>query len=318
MTKPFKSFIKPDLKKIEAYIKKNLDPGTSIVNDESFNLYVTGGKKLRPSLALLVGKLGDKDKYNDLIKTAASLELIHMASLVHDDIIDDSETRRKRKTTFYKYGYFQAVNTGNFLISSAIEAVSHIEHQEFHDTYALAMRQIVEGELFQFDTQFDDMQTIDNYLDKIYKKTALLIVLSIKLGAFATNVDRKVLKSLIEYGYNVGMSFQIIDDYLDFTASEKILGKPKFSDLKNGHYTLPVLLLRNKDSTFRSMLKKYSKHRANSEELSKYILESNAIQESKAISNKYLDDALQNVTDIESPIKEYLVEVVEKLRDRLN
>lgn len=318
MIRPFKTYIKPDLKQIDNYIRNILQPGESIVNDESFNLYVTGGKKLRPSLALLVGKLGDKNKYDDLIKTAASLELIHMASLVHDDIIDDSKTRRKHKTTYYKHGYFQAVNTGNYLLSSAIEAVAHIEHQDFHDAYSEAMKKIVEGELFQFDTQFNDTQTIDDYYRKIYKKTTLLIVLSIKLGAYATNVNNELLEKLIQYGYNIGMSFQILDDCLDFTASEKVLGKPNFSDLKNGHYTLPVLLLRDEDCTFRSMLKEYSNTRKNSEKLSKYLLKTNAISHSKKISSRYLDEALQNIESIPSPVKDYLAELVEKLRDRLN
>ncbi|CAD2075664.1 polyprenyl synthetase family protein [Phocicoccus pinnipedialis] len=318
MNKSIRAFVKTDLKEVEALIKLALQPNKSIVSNESFDLYITGGKKLRPILSILVGKLGQPEYRSSILHTAASLELIHMASLVHDDIIDDSNLRRNRKTTYYKHGYFQAINTGNYLISSAIRLVSDIHDPKFHKTYSTMIKKIVTGELFQFDTQFDDTQTIEDYYEKIYKKTALLIMLSIELSAYAAHISDVTRKNLTEFGYNIGMSFQIIDDCLDYTASKKTLGKPSFSDLSNGHYTLPVLLLRDTDSEFKEMLKTYSREQSGKDELIKYLLDSKAIEASKRVSNEFLDNALVNIIEIDEPIKQYLIEMVEKLRTRLN
>lgn len=318
MNKNIRSYVKADLNDLEALIKIALQPDKSIVSNESFDLYITGGKKLRPILSILVGKLGATEHRSSILHTAASLELIHMASLVHDDIIDDSNLRRNRKTTYYKHGYFQAINTGNYLISSAIRLVSDIHDPKFHQSYSSMIKKIVAGELFQFDTQFDDSQTIDDYYEKIYKKTALLIMLSIELSAYAGHISDEKRKKLTDFGYNIGMSFQIIDDCLDYTATKKTLGKPSFSDLENGHYTLPVLLLRDKDSHFKEMLHVYSKDQSSKEELIEYLLNSDAIESSKRVSDEFLDKALINIEDIEEPIKRYLTEMVEKLRTRLN
>src|SRR5699024_5525644 len=216
-----------------------------------------GGKKIRPTFNLLVSKLGNPDKYDDIIKTSASLELIHMASLVHDDIIDDSRLRRGDLSVYYKHGYLQAVNTGNYLLSTSLLLVSSIEHRAFHEIYSHAVKDIVSGELFQFDHQFNADQTLDDYYEKIYHKTTLLIELSIRMGAYAAEVSDHTTEALMKYGHHIGMSFQIIDDCLDFIGDEKQLGKPKFSDLDNGHYTLPVLLLRDRDAAFKDKLTAY-------------------------------------------------------------
>lgn len=318
MRKSFRSFIKNDLKEVEALIKVALQPDESIVSNESFDLYVTGGKKLRPTLSLLVGKLGAPEHYSSVLHTAASLELIHMASLVHDDIIDDSSLRRNRETTYYKHGYFQAINTGNYLISTSIRLVSDIHNPVFHKNYSTMIKKIVTGELFQFDTQFDDTQRLEDYYEKIYKKTALLIMLSIELGAYAAHLDDTTRNNLTQFGYHVGMSFQIIDDCLDFIGTKKSLGKPSYTDLENGHYTLPVLLLRDRDETFREMLRLYTKEQTNKEELINYLLNTDAIDWAKDISDTYLDKALLDIEDIKAPIKEYFIELIEKLRTRLN
>lgn len=307
-----------ELSQVKKIVKKELEPNGILVNDQSFELFNSGGKKLRPLFTILSGQLGDADAYSNVLKTGASLELLHMASLVHDDIIDDSALRRGKPTVYHKHGYFQAVNTGNYLLSSALQLVARIESSKFHETYSTGIREIVRGELIQFDSQFDAYQTLDEYYKKIYRKTALLIVLSIELGAYAGKVDDDTISKLVTYGYHIGMSFQITDDCLDFTGSSKVLGKPRYADIKNGHYTLPVLLLRDSDPTFKSMLESYSNHKTDDNKLINYLLETDAIEKALGISHDHIASATEAVADIETPVKEYFLEIADMLKNRRN
>ncbi len=313
----FKKYLAPDFMKVDRLIKENLKPSGVLSNDLSLDLYKSGGKKLRPTLSILAGKLGNPDKINDVYKVSASLELLHMATLVHDDIIDDSDLRRGNPTAYYKYGYFQAVNTGNLLLSTAVQMVSDIEHEAFHKTYSAAIEQIVSGELLQFNHQFNENQTHDDYYKKIYRKTALLIVLSVELGSYASHLDEVTMKHLTEFAHHIGVSFQIIDDCLDFTGEESELGKPKFSDLANGHYTLPVLLLRDKDEEFKKQLTEFKNKPELLDSLIEQILNSDVLNESLKISSDHYDKATAHLSDIDQPIRGYLLEIAERLKKRL-
>lgn len=313
----FKKYLAPDFIKVDRLIKENLKPSGVLSNDLSLDLYKSGGKKLRPTLSILAGRLGNPAKINDVYKVSASLELLHMATLVHDDIIDDSEVRRGKPTAYYKYGYFQAVNTGNLLLSTAVQMVSDIEHDDFHKTYSAAIEQIVSGELLQFNHQFNEKQTYDDYYKKIYRKTALLIVLSVRLGSYASHLDEKTMENLTEFAHNIGLSFQIIDDCLDFTGDESELGKPKFSDLENGHYTLPVLLQRDKDENFKQQLTEFKNKPELLESLIDQILNSDVLEEAVKISSQHYDKAISHLNDIDQPVKDYLLEIAEKLKKRL-
>ena len=310
-----KEFLASDFEEVKELIKESLDPNGIIVNDSSYELFQYGGKKIRPTFTLLVGRLGDRRLHDDVIRAGASLELLHM---VHDDIIDNSTLRRGRDTVYYQHGYLQAVNTGNYLLSTSLELVSTIEHEKLHDAFSAAMKDIVSGELFQFDQQFNAEQTLDDYYKKIYRKTALLIELSIEMGAYAARVTDEELDSLLKYGYHIGMSFQIIDDCLDFTGDEKNLGKPKFSDLENGHYTLPVLLLKDSDPLFKQKLSDFREDRRIRESLIRELLSSDAIGESIRISGGHIEEAKTAVKDINEPIRTYLLQIAEKLANSLN
>lgn len=316
--KTAREYLNQEFEDVKQLIKRSLNPNGITVNDSSYELFESGGKKIRPTFTLLVGKLGNPDKYDDVIKTSASLELIHMASLVHDDIIDDSRLRRGEQTVYYKYGYLQAVNTGNYLLSTSLLLVSNIEHKAFHEAFSFAVKDIVSGELFQFDHQFNAEQSLDDYYEKIYHKTTLLIELSIKMGAYAAEVPEDTTKALLKYGYHIGMSFQIIDDCLDFIGEEEKLGKPKFSDLDNGHYTLPVLLLRNQNAEFKGKLTAYKNDHSLLNSLIDDLLNADTIEKSIEISNSHIEQAVEAIEDIDEPIRNYLMQITEKLSNRLN
>jgi heptaprenyl diphosphate synthase len=315
---PMKKYLSPDFNKINKIIKNTLSPNSVIVNNESYDLFKSGGKKIRPTFTILAGKLGDPAQYKNVLYTSAALELIHMATLVHDDIIDDSNLRRGQPTVYYKHGYFQAINTGNYLLANSIFLVSHIEHDQFHKVFSEAIESIIEGELIQFSQQFNPEQSLDDYYQKIYRKTALLIEMSVKLGGYAGDLNEEILSCLNRYAYHIGMSFQIIDDCLDFIGDEKTLGKPKFSDLENGHYTLPVLLLRDQDGAFKDLLNRYSEDRTLLPYLTERVLNSTAIDTAINISNEHINSADRAVEDIEEPFRSYFLEISKKLKSRLN
>src|SRR5699024_8250292 len=143
-----------ELTRVKKIVKEEMKPNGTIVNDKSFELFNSGGKKLRPMFTILAGKLGAEEHYNDVLKTSASLALLHIATLVHDDIIDDSELRRGKQTVFYEEGYYQTVNIGNSLLSSALPIVSRIDNPAFHAQSSTGSREVVNGKLVHFDTPF--------------------------------------------------------------------------------------------------------------------------------------------------------------------
>lgn len=311
-------FLAQDFKIVRQIIEHEISPDTVLVKQKSFELFQNGGKKIRPTFTLLVGKLGDEFYQQDIYCVAASLELIHMATLVHDDIIDDSKLRRGRATVYYERGYHQAVFTGNYLLSAALKLVSHIENPEFHTVYAETIQTIVQGELNQFEQQFNASITLEEYFEKTYRKTALLIETSVVLGALASHLPEMLTEQLKTYAYHIGMSFQIIDDCLDFTGDEKTIGKPKYSDMKNGHYTLPVILLRDKDPVFKEMLHRYSIERAAVEPLIERILNSASIDQALAKSTYHIDEAIRATERIPADIRNYLIDMADKLQKRIS
>ena len=141
-----------------------------------------------------------------------------------------------------KWDVTTAILTGNFLLALGLKQLSKIEDHRVHTIISNAIVDVCRGELFQFQDQFNSHQNITNYLRRINRKTALLIQLSTEVGAITSQADNETIRKLKMIGHYIGMSFQIVDDILDFTSTEKKLGKPVGSDLMNGHITLPVLL----------------------------------------------------------------------------
>lgn len=312
------AFLSEDLKAVQSIIESEISPDKVLIKKKSYELFLYGGKKVRPSFTLLVGKLGDKKYEQDIYKIAASLELIHMATLVHDDIIDDSDIRRGNMTVYYSEGYNQAILTGNYLLTVALKLSSEVNIIELHRTYAQAIQMIVDGELNQFEQQFKVNITKEEYFEKTYRKTALLIETSVALGAIASYLQEDVKEKLMHYAYHIGMSYQIIDDCLDFIGLEREIGKPKYSDLKNGHFTLPVILLRDNDPAFYEQLEQYSKQLVKVEPIIQAVHDSNAIDAALDVSNDHINKAIAAIDGIDVDIKHYLVEIAEKLQKRIS
>ncbi|MDU4698301.1 MAG: polyprenyl synthetase family protein [Paenibacillus sp.] len=232
--------LKKDMDFIERQLYRSIDGEDELLSETSLHLLKAGGKRLRPIFVLLGGKFGTYD-LQKLQYIAVPLELIHSASLVHDDVIDDADTRRGKATVKSKWDNRIAMYTGDYIYAKALLQVSELGNPYIHRILAKAMVQMSIGEMEQIRDFFNTEQSVRNYLLRIRRKTALLIAISCQLGAMAADAPDNVNALLYRYGYNVGMAFQIRDDLLDLFGTEKTIGKPPGSDMRQGNITLPVL-----------------------------------------------------------------------------
>ncbi|MCP2036361.1 heptaprenyl diphosphate synthase [Planomicrobium sp. HSC-17F08] len=290
------SDLKPELDMIEKELEQAVDSESLLLNDASLHLLQAGGKRIRPVFVLLAGKFGN---YNiDVMKqVAVPLELIHMASLVHDDVIDDSETRRGKPTVKAEWNNSVAMYTGDFILARALEYISEIDSPKLHHILSKTMIEVCRGEIIQIEDKYKLDQNLRDYLRRIKRKTALLISSSCELGALVSGTDEKTAAHLRRFGYFIGMSFQIIDDILDFTSTDEELGKPAGSDFIQGNITLPILCARKNPEVYSLLKNSLGKELTESERLGivKTIRDSPAIDEAKAISERYLQKALQEL-----------------------
>ena len=203
----------------------------------------TGGKRVRPALTLLAGKLQDDVELDLLIPVATGVELLHTATLVHDDTIDLSPTRRGKATAASIWGWGVATLAGDYLFSRAAELVSRANNVRADRLFAQTLMALCTGELEESFTKFDRSQTRQAYFRRIGNKTASLFSMATQSGGIVTGASEDEVLALKSYGDNLGTAFQIVDDILDFTAEEDELGKPVANDLLQGHMTLPAILL---------------------------------------------------------------------------
>lgn len=245
--------MKGELNQIEQELERSVSEDHALLSDASTHLLKAGGKRIRPVFVLLAGKFGD---YNlDMLKrVAVPLELIHMASLVHDDVIDDAETRRGQLTVKSKWDNRIAMYTGDYIHGKALSIATQLPNPLIHQILSKSLVQMCIGEMEQIRDFFNTEQSVRNYLLRIRRKTALLIAISCQLGAVAANADRDTAHRLYRFGYNVGMAFQIRDDLLDLYGTEKQIGKPPGSDIRQGNITLPVILALRDESIRESLL----------------------------------------------------------------
>ncbi|MCQ9277837.1 polyprenyl synthetase family protein [Staphylococcus borealis] len=308
-----------EIKNVEKRLQKAIESNDPILHEASSHLLSSGGKRVRPAFVILSSQFGPQKQTEDTYRVAVALELIHMATLVHDDVIDKSDKRRGRLTIVKKWDVTTAILTGNFLLALGLEHLSEIRDNRIHHIISNSIVNVGLGELFQFQDQFNSEQSITNYLRRINRKTALLIQLATEVGAITSEADDETIRKLKMIGHYIGMSFQIVDDILDFTSTEKKLGKPVGSDLMNGHITLPVLLEMKKDISFKRQIASLN-HQTSSQDfepLIEQIRNSNSIKESKAISDKYLAKALKLINELDEPNAQSLfIKLIKKMGSR--
>lgn len=297
----------PELKKelvdVVDLMKKNVKCKDKKIENSIIELIESGGKLLRPAFVLMGSKFGDCNK-EKAIPTAAVIEMLHMATLVHDDVIDDSKLRRGQETIQSKYGKDYAVYIGDYLFCACFKILATNSSLQAIKMDSRAMSKICMGEVNQLNSRFSMKLSVKDYLSRISGKTAELFSISLYLGAAECNADAKVSKELGNIGHNLGMAFQIIDDILDYDGNDKSIKKSAANDLKQGIYTIPLIYAYKKNkSAFAEVLEKdfYSE-----KEISKVInlvKENDGIKMAKELAEKYMKKCFKGIEKL--PENEY-------------
>jgi octaprenyl-diphosphate synthase len=238
------SLIANELQQVEIEFERQARSNVQVIDYLGEYLRASGGKRVRPALTILsnyaVG--GDGSRYN-CIRMATVMEFLHTATLVHDDIIDHADTRRNRPTVNALYGNETAVLMGDWLYMSAFETSLAERSLPILDILTRVTRKMTEGELLQLTLLGKAEVTEAQYLDVLKRKTAYLFSASCEIGGILGGADDTKRTALREYGINLGTAFQLIDDVLDFTSSDEVLGKAVGADLLGGKVTLPMIYL---------------------------------------------------------------------------
>ncbi len=264
-----------------------------IVNIAVEDLIRGGGKRLRPILMLFAGHFGDFNEQK-MMEVAAGLELLHMATLVHDDIIDDAKLRRGEMTAQSKFGQNIAVFVGDYLLTKSYLMFSR--HLSRHSLNRLnkIVKLICEGEINQYQEKYNYDLTVTDYLKRIRRKTALLFGACTYIGAYESGVRNKQLINLYKFGLELGMTFQVQDDLLDFIGSEDKTGKKVGQDIKAGIYTLPLIYLLDSEyvQDIKKILSKDVLSKADFEVITELTFQEGCIEKSRMVGQKFLDRAL--------------------------
>jgi octaprenyl-diphosphate synthase len=265
---------------------------------EMLDLVLAGrGKRLRPALSLLAGKFG-LYKLDLLVPLAASIELLHTATLVHDDVIDNAATRRGRPTANSVLHNTTTVMLGDYMFAHAANFAVRTGNIEVIRLFSQTVMTIARGEIGQDMTAYDTCQTVRQYLQRIGGKTASLFAAACQGGALLANASEDRVEALKHYGYNLGMAFQVVDDILDFVGDEQEMGKPVGSDLSQGTLTLPSLLLLDRYSKNNPIQKLFA-HRRRQEYLSQaveMIRQSDIPRESYQMAESFAKEAREALT----------------------
>src|SRR5204862_6264031 len=231
--------LRDDLAAIEREFGRDTVAGVEAITEIGEYLRGGGGKRIRPALLLLSSKLFNYQG-RGAIRLGAVVEIIHTATLVHDDIIDEAQIRRGRPAANTQWGNSKCVLAGDWLYMQAFKIAVQERNFRILDTLIDLTQQMVEGELLQME-KLGKLISLDEHFDLIYRKTACLFSVCMRMGGILGGATREQEESLAQYGHDLGMAFQITDDVLDLTASEDVLGKPVASDLREGKVTMAVI-----------------------------------------------------------------------------
>lgn len=293
--------IEKDLHEVDNYLQNFLRVDHESLHTGFMHLLKAGGKRIRPAYTLLSAKYG-KEESSQIIPLAAAFELVHMASLVHDDVIDRSDLRRGEPTIRALYGNNFSLHFGDYLLAKALCIIEEYKNPRINSLLAWASVEMCQCEIQQIATAYDLSLSIKQYFSRIKRKTSLLITLSCQAGALAAGADPQIVRTLGKYGHYVGMAFQITDDILDYIADEKTLGKPVGSDLQQGLVTLPAIyVLKYGSVEDKRDLIKYLSKPVSQDDLAKAIdlvNKTKAIEYSLEMTNRYVEKALAQVAKL--------------------
>jgi len=235
-----------DLQRVETALRVAAMTDDDFLTEVASHLIPAGGKRLRPAFviasALSLDPNGERPEAmtDAMVRGGVAVELVHLGSLYHDDVMDEAETRRGIEAVNHRWGNLTAILAGDFLLAKASELAASLG-TEVAELLAATIGRLCEGQVRELQLIYDVTRTEEQYLQAIAGKTAALYATSCRIGGLVAGADRKVVDRLTEFGHAYGMAFQVVDDILDLVATDEELGKPSGNDLREGVYTLPVI-----------------------------------------------------------------------------
>lgn len=309
-----------DMARVESMMQSVVQSRNDSLTAAATQLIDAGGKRIRPLFALICSRVGGTDAGEEVIALASAIELIHSATLVHDDVIDDSALRRGQPTVRAGFGNRPAMYCGDFLFAQAIALLSTIDNLPVHRLMSDAIVRMVEGEIDQLQDFFNWDQNLRQYLRRIERKTALLISVSCELGALVGGTNPANAKRLGRFGYYTGMAFQILDDVLDYVGDAATVGKPVGGDLRQGNLTLPALRALAGGGAGTSLLTLVQDGMTDGHlhEALAIVRDSDGVTVTRALADRYMRKALATLEWIDSPdVRRELAEVSMLLNQRM-
>ncbi|SHM59106.1 heptaprenyl diphosphate synthase [Caldanaerovirga acetigignens] len=292
----FYNQISKEMELLEEKLLESVKTKEPFLWDALKNTIKAGGKRIRPALVYLSARFGNYD-FNKITPLAIAVELVHTATLIHDDIVDDSPLRRGIPTVQAAIGKDAAVYAGDFVLAKALKTLVDHGDIEILKSISGVLYKICEGEARQKEEAFNiDISFID-YIRRIRKKTALLFAISCELGARGAEAPLSAIYALKKYGMMLGMAFQVTDDILDLTADEKKSGKPLGNDIKEGVITLPLLYALNYSSRALELRELFSDPARWDSNTIQYIIEivreSGGIEYARRVAERYISKSKQ-------------------------
>jgi len=265
-------------------------------------LIKAGGKRFRPIVSLLSGKFGnEKDNIEKIIDAGVAVELIHIGSLYHDDVMDNATTRRGVESTNSKWNSTLSILAGDYLLARSSELAAEELGLESVKLLATTYAELVEGQTKELNLAFNTNHSIEEYLKVIEGKTASLVRTSAKLGAIAANATSEIVDAISNWGWYSGIVFQISDDILDLTSDSKTLGKPAGNDIMEGTYTLPVLIALDADkSKYQELINSIHEGKSTIESLLSEFSNNEIIEKSKDVMTSYHSKSIEAIDDLQS------------------
>lgn len=299
-------------------IKKELLVSTTELREMCEYYFDGRGKALRPVVVILMARACNAH-YNNSREVLASqrsialiIEMIHTASLVHDDVIDGSDSRRGKNTVNHLWGERKAVLAGDYILSAASMALARIGNITVVSVLCQIIEDLVRGEFLQLGSKEDENERFAHYLEKTFKKTASLIANSCKAVSILGCPDPKVHEIAYQYGKNIGIAFQLIDDVLDFTACAEQLGKPTAADLRLGLATGPVLFACQQFPELNTLIMRRFSLPGDVDRAWQYVRQSDGVQQATYLARRYCHEAIREISKLQpSPERDALIQLTE-------
>ena len=318
------------LERVKASLMAIVPPDSFALAEGVQHSLGSGGKYLRPVVTLLMGtatQAQNETQQHQTVETSAVAEMIHVATLLHDDVIDNSELRRGKRTVSAQWGNKISVLSGDYLLAQASVKLSKLDNTRLVSIFAHVLADLCDGEVEQLQSSFTLEPSWDSYYRKTICKTASLFSAGCEAAGVINQLPESQIQALKTYGRNFGIAFQIMDDLLDYTATEAEMGKPVLDDLRNGLMNAPILLALDSEQLAepeRALLKQHidglfqdASNVEHVEAIQRMLVQYDVLIETKALAQRYIDEAKQSLTFVaDSPEKQALLTIVDYVTQR--